>query len=428
MDMLNRGMQNQGYRTYSTDMLNRGMQDPNGDMNRSMGKNNSGFMNNIFAGLNNSGIFGNSRYRDEFEVDPEYELLMQQRVGDQRRINKSMREAKAAIAAISKKDMAEMKVINAPSEAIQTVMGAICLLFDKKFLDPKQQKKGYDWKDAKKLLQGDLISSINKFSVDSITKKKLKLLKKDYTQHESKKQYFNKDQMAKKSLAAAGLSQWILAVQTVAETMEKLKSTEKTLNLSVINPQAETESSDQYAIDIKSTDIALPDQPKEKPSKFTQYPDKYGIKYSDTPNLGKYDIEKADKIVKSKIIDVKIKEPLNLYKKEKSVRPEGYDNVSKPFGADVKGKIDMGFKYKNDHKKGGVTPRDLDYDKMMEVTKQRIPAASFGYNRKVKREDLGSSYCSIPDKNQLAAMTREEKIELINKINARELQENSAYQ
>lgn len=60
---------------------------------------------------------------------------------------------------------------------------------------------------------------------------------------------------------------------------------------------------------------------------------------------------------------------MNLYKKEKSVRPEGYDNVSKPFGADVKGKIDMGFKYKNDHKKGGVTPRDLDYDKMMEVTK-----------------------------------------------------------
>ena len=57
-------------------MLNRGMQDPNGDMNRSMGKNNSGFMNNIFAGLNNSGMFGNSRYRDEFEVDPEYELLM----------------------------------------------------------------------------------------------------------------------------------------------------------------------------------------------------------------------------------------------------------------------------------------------------------------------------------------------------------------
>ena len=54
-----------------------------------------------------------------------------------------MREAKSAIAGIQKADMAELKVINNPTAAIKTVMGAICLL-----LDAKTQ----DWKCAKKLL------------------------------------------------------------------------------------------------------------------------------------------------------------------------------------------------------------------------------------------------------------------------------------
>lgn len=49
--------------------------------------------------------------------------------------------------------------------------------------------------------------------------------------------------------------------------------------------------------------------------------------------------------------------------------PEPYDNVSKPFGASVKGKVDMGSKYVTEYKKGGVTPRDIDYDKLLEKTK-----------------------------------------------------------
>ena len=56
------------------------------------------------------------------------------------------------------------------------------------------------------MLQGDLIAKINQFQVNTITKRKLHALKKEYTEHEDKKQYFNKDQMAKKSKAAAGLS------------------------------------------------------------------------------------------------------------------------------------------------------------------------------------------------------------------------------
>jgi len=35
--------------------------------------------------------------------------------------------------------------------------------------------------------------------------------------------------------------------------------------------------------------------PSKTTSNFTQYPDKYGAKYSNTPVPGKYDVEKADK-------------------------------------------------------------------------------------------------------------------------------------
>lgn len=40
----------------------------------------------------------------------------------------------------------------------------------------------------------------------------VKELKKEYTQNEDKKLHFNKDIVAKKSKAAAGLSQWVLAI------------------------------------------------------------------------------------------------------------------------------------------------------------------------------------------------------------------------
>ena len=50
-------------------------------------------------------------------------------------------------------------------------------------------------------------------------------------------------------------------------------------------------------------------------------------------------------MTKPKAPSVLIKEPLNLYKKEDSVKPEPSTNHIKPFGSDVKGKVDMGRKY-----------------------------------------------------------------------------------
>ena len=118
------------------------------------------------------------------------------------------------------------------------------------------------------------------------------------------------------------------------------------------------------------------------------------------------------------MVDVIIKEPLNLYKKEPSIRPEGpYDNTSKPMGADIHMKVDMGSKYVTKYVKQGVTPRDIDYDKMMAVSKPKTQACSFAKKPKILREELGSSYCSIPSESMMQVMTREEKIDLLNRIN-----------
>lgn len=68
---------------------------------------------------------------------------MQQKAADQRALFKVLREAKEAISDLQKPDFSEMKVLNAPPEAILHVMGALCLLFG---------CKDHDWKQAKKLL------------------------------------------------------------------------------------------------------------------------------------------------------------------------------------------------------------------------------------------------------------------------------------
>lgn len=70
--------------------------------------------------------------------------------------------------------------------------------------------------------------------------------------------------------------------------------------------------------------------------------DKYGTKYPDTPPLGGYDIEAADALTRPKSPAVVIREPLNLYKKPASIRPEPNDKWMPSFGSDVKLHIDLG--------------------------------------------------------------------------------------
>jgi len=123
---------------------------------------------------------------------------------DQRKVNKILKNAQKAVSSLEKKDFAEMKVLNAPPEGICVVMGAVCLLYG----FPER-----NWKSAKKLLQGDLLNSILNFDVNTVNQQTIKTLKKEYTKHESNKQYFVLSNIEKKSKACAGLSQWVLAIE-----------------------------------------------------------------------------------------------------------------------------------------------------------------------------------------------------------------------
>ena len=110
---------------------------------------------------------------------------------------------------------------------------------------------------------------------------------------------------------------------------------------------------------------------KAKNTKKNPFPnDKYGTKYPDTVGIGTYDVTKAEGMTRPKSPSVKIKEPLNLYKKPASIRPEVNDKGLKKFGQSIHMKVDMGSKYETKIIKY-PTPRGIDYDALMKATKPR---------------------------------------------------------
>ena len=98
---------------------------------------------------------------------------------------------------------------------------------------------------------------------------------------------------------------------------------------------------------------------------------KWETKYDKNPPVGKYDVEAAEKAIRPKSPAVIITEPLNLYKKPMSIRPEVNTDWQKPFGAEVKDHITMGSKYETKITKY-PTPRNIDYDALMAVTKPKV--------------------------------------------------------
>ena len=72
-------------------------------------------------------------------------------------------------------------------------------------------------------------------------------------------------------------------------------------------------------------------------SKKFQYHDKYRAKPPQGPESGQYNVAEAIDKLRHRTPAVKIREPLNLYVKPPSVRPEVNDAYIKPFGADVRG-------------------------------------------------------------------------------------------
>ena len=117
---------------------------------------------------------------------------------------------------------------------------------------------------------------------------------------------------------------------------------------------------------------------KAKNTKKNPYPnDKYGIKYPDSVGVGAYDVTKAEEMTRPKSPALKIKEPLNLYKKPASIRPEVNDKHLKKFGQSIHVKVDMGSKYETKIIKY-PTPRGIDYDALMKATKPRTQGGGFG--------------------------------------------------
>jgi len=58
----------------------------------------------------------------------------------------------------------------------------------------------------------------------------------------------------------------------------------------------------------------------------TQFPDKYEVKYDNNPPLGAYDVDSAIEATRPKSPALAVmREPLNLYKKPESIRPEVND-------------------------------------------------------------------------------------------------------
>ena len=80
----------------------------------------------------------------------------------------------------------------------------------------------------------------------------------------------------------------------------------------------------------------------------TQFPDKYETKYDPTPPVGSYDVDAGIEATRPRSPALAVmREPLNLYKKPESIRPEVNDGYMEPFGGGVKGGAGMSGKYKN---------------------------------------------------------------------------------
>jgi hypothetical protein len=117
-----------------------------------------------------------------------------------------------------------------------------------------------------------------------------------------------------------------------------------------------------------------------KGKKTIQYPnDKYGYKYDNNPPVGKYNVEDALEKTKPKPpFMAKIVEPLNLYKKPMSIRPEAMSvSKMKKFGDSIHVKVDMGSKYETKYFAQSMV-KNMDWDAALKNQRPKVPGAGFG--------------------------------------------------
>lgn len=121
----------------------------------------------------------------------------------------ALEEAKRALDALDKKDIAEIKAFKTPPPAVQTVMEAVNILLDEKA----------DWDSAKKVLsRTDFIKLLQQYDKDNIPAKILQKLHK-YIENP----VMSPDNVKKISFAAFSLCKWVHAISLYARVFKDVE-------------------------------------------------------------------------------------------------------------------------------------------------------------------------------------------------------------
>ncbi|KNC55308.1 dynein heavy chain [Thecamonas trahens ATCC 50062] len=117
-------------------------------------------------------------------------------------------DALLALGALNRDDLSEVKQYIRPPELVTTVMDAVCLL--------QGIKPG--WAEAKKMMNKDFISTLERFDKDHIPEEVLRKLGKMLRNPD-----FNPETVGHTSIAAKSLCQWVIAIENYARVFKKVE-------------------------------------------------------------------------------------------------------------------------------------------------------------------------------------------------------------
>ncbi|XP_071833092.1 dynein axonemal heavy chain 6-like isoform X4 [Apostichopus japonicus] len=125
----------------------------------------------------------------------------------------ALEDATAALDALQKSDISEIRVYNKPPVLVMHVMSAVCVLM----------KQKPDWKTAKHLLNdAGFLNDLVNYEKDLVSDKVFSRLKK-YTQMPG----FEPDKVGQVSLACKSICQWVLALEHYVEVKKMVKPRQK---------------------------------------------------------------------------------------------------------------------------------------------------------------------------------------------------------
>merc|ERR1712130_235739 len=125
--------------------------------------------------------------------------------------------ASAALNALNKNDITEIKSMAKPPAGVVMVLEAVMILLNEKT----------SWDNAKKVMTGkNFLKNLVEFDKDNIPPKKVQQLKKKYTSDEEQ---FSVERMQKVSVAATALCKWVHAMVLYSEVAKTVEPKRKRL-------------------------------------------------------------------------------------------------------------------------------------------------------------------------------------------------------